>query len=98
MVEKLRNGRDFIGFLGHAELSQDQPGIGRIGAQGMERFEAPALVVDARPYGFEPGGAHHAYCGGHHPRRWPWRCGMAAKVEERQDYRGRCPAGSATSG
>src|SRR5215475_14404455 len=45
--EKFRNGRDFIGFLGHAELSQDEPGIGRIGAQGMERLESLALVVGA---------------------------------------------------
>ena len=47
MVEKFRNGRDFIGFLRHAELSQDKLGIGRIGAQGMERLEPFALVVGA---------------------------------------------------
>jgi hypothetical protein len=47
VVEKLRNGRDFIGFLGHAELSRDEPGISRIGAQGVERLEALALVVSA---------------------------------------------------
>jgi hypothetical protein len=43
VVEKFRNGRDFI--LGHAELSEDEPGIGRIGAQSMERLESLALVV-----------------------------------------------------
>src|SRR4029077_19357463 len=47
VVEKFRNGRDFIGFLGHAELSQDEPGIGCIGAQSMERLEPLALVVSA---------------------------------------------------
>jgi hypothetical protein len=45
MVQEFRNGRDFIGFLGHAELCQHELGVGRISAQGRERLEALALVV-----------------------------------------------------
>jgi hypothetical protein len=47
VVDKFGNGRDFIGFLGHAALSQEEPGISRIGAQGMERLESLALVAGA---------------------------------------------------
>jgi hypothetical protein len=38
VVEKFRNGRDFIGFLGHAELSQDEPGIGRTTVTSSSAF------------------------------------------------------------
>jgi hypothetical protein len=47
VVEKPRGSGDFIGFLGHAELSQDQSGIARIGTQRMEGFEPLAHVVGA---------------------------------------------------
>jgi hypothetical protein len=45
VVEKLGNGRDFIGFLGHAELSKDEPGISRIGAQGNAFVSASAALL-----------------------------------------------------
>ena len=47
VVEEFRDGRDFVGLLGHAELSQDQSSVGRVGTQRMEGLEPLALVVRA---------------------------------------------------
>ena len=47
MIEERRDGRDFIGLFGHAALPQDQPGIARIGAQRVQRFEPFARIVGA---------------------------------------------------
>ena len=46
MIEERRDGLDFIGLFGHAELPQDQSGNARIGAQGAQCFE-PARIVGA---------------------------------------------------
>ena len=43
MIEQLGDGRDFVGLLGHAELRQRQMGVGRVGTERVQRFEA--LVV-----------------------------------------------------
>ena len=47
VIEERRDGRDFIGLFGHAALPQDQPGIARIGAQRVQRFEPFARIVGA---------------------------------------------------
>ena len=47
VVEEFRDGRDFVGLLGHAELSQDQSSVGRVGTQRVEGLEPRALVVRA---------------------------------------------------
>jgi hypothetical protein len=46
-VDQFANSRDFVGLLGHAELTQNQSSIGRVGTQGMEGLEPRALVVRA---------------------------------------------------
>ena len=34
-IEQVRDGGDLVGLLRHAQLGQGQPGVGRIGAQGV---------------------------------------------------------------
>ena len=41
MIEQDGDGRDLVGLLGHAQLRQRQMGVGRVGAERMQRFEAP---------------------------------------------------------
>ena len=36
LIQKIRDRGDLIGLLWHAQLQQDQPRMGGIGAQGME--------------------------------------------------------------
>ena len=47
MVEQIGDGGDLVGLLGHAELRQRQTGVGRVGAERVQRFEPLALVVGA---------------------------------------------------
>jgi hypothetical protein len=48
VVENVPDDGDFIDFLGaRAELSQDEQGIGRLGAQGTEGLNPLALVMGA---------------------------------------------------
>jgi len=45
VIEKLRDGRDFVGLFRHAELRQREPGIAGISAQRMKRLQPLGLVV-----------------------------------------------------
>ena len=47
LVEQIGDGGDLVGLLGHAELRQRQPGVGRVGAERMQGLEPLALVVGA---------------------------------------------------
>ena len=46
-VEEIRDGGDLVGLFRHAELRQDQPRRGRVGAERMQGFEPFAVVVGA---------------------------------------------------
>ena len=47
MIEQNGNGRDLVGLLRHADLRQREMGVGRVGAERVQRFEALSLVVSA---------------------------------------------------
>src|SRR5450631_4288225 len=68
VIEQIRDGGDFVGFLRYAQLRERQPRRGRVGAERVQGFEPPApimgpsggLAVDgdelmsARPLGRNP--------------------------------------------
>ena len=47
LIEQHGDRRDLVGLLGHADLRQDEAGVGRIGAQRVQGFEALSPVVGA---------------------------------------------------
>ena len=47
MIEQDGDSRDLVGLLGHADLRQRQMGVGRIGAERVQRFETLSFVVSA---------------------------------------------------
>ena len=47
MIEQDGDSRDLVGLLGHADLRQRQMGVGRVGAERVQRFEALSFVVRA---------------------------------------------------
>ena len=47
MIEQDGDSRDLVGLLRHADLRQRQMGVGRVGAERVQRFEALSFVVRA---------------------------------------------------
>ena len=45
LIEQDGDSRDLVGLLGHADLRQRQMGVGRVGAERVQRFEALSFVV-----------------------------------------------------
>jgi len=46
-VEHVRDGGDLVGFFRHAELGEDEPRRGRIGAERVQGLEPLAAVMSA---------------------------------------------------
>jgi hypothetical protein len=55
VVEELRDGGDLIGFFRHAPLRQHEPGLGGVGAEGVQGLR-PLAAVMAAPRGLSVDG------------------------------------------
>ena len=47
LIENVRNGGDLVGLFRHAELRQDQPGVGGVGAERVQGFKPLAAIMGA---------------------------------------------------
>jgi hypothetical protein len=45
VIEQIRDGGDFVGFLRYAQLRERQPRRGRVGAERVQGFEPPAPIM-----------------------------------------------------
>ena len=77
LIDKIRNGGDFVGFFGNAGLCQDQTSGGGVGAQRVQGFETLAMVMGSA--------CCLAVDGNEIMASWPQRRNPARKAAPKQD-------------